>query len=394
MKKSEFEYEIVTDEQELLALKQEWDDLWNRANGSYYQSFDYCRIAWQQVARPKKRSLRCIVLRAKGRLALVWPLVAHRRLLWTCLYPLCPEAADYSGILIDDTVSAAECVEDSWRVAMNECGADFIHLPYLHERTDLYRIASRSGPLLIQTLNESYVARLSTEGATRDWTAFCDSLGPSHGRRPGSAARRLPRKGRLEWQFVDPCDRATVARSVDLIFEWKRHWRDRDGKRGSWLDSVHYRNFLVEWISSQSPSSEARLLLLTLDGVPLSSLVFCVDKRRVSTVIGGFNEVYRNSSPGLLAFEYLVKWAFDRKYDVDFGSGTELYKQFWAAGYKTNVWTLRTVASWWGRIGVAAQWVPFELGAIRKKIVVHVEQPQTARIAPAAGIPQKVRRDR
>jgi CelD/BcsL family acetyltransferase involved in cellulose biosynthesis len=381
MKNSEFQYEIITDERRLLALKEEWDDLWNRANGSHYQSFDFCWIAWQQVAKPKKRALRCIILRERGKLALVWPLVVHRRLLWKCLCPLCPDAADYSGLLIDLVSSPSKAIEGCWRVAMQECGADFIHLPFLHERTDLYRIASRSGPLVIQTRNDSYVARLSEECAVRDWTSFCDSLGPSHGRRPGSSARRLARKGHLEWQFIDPRDKAGVARAVDLIFEWKRHWSDRVGKRGAWLDSVHYRNFLVEWISSESPSPDIHLLILALDGIPLTSLVFCVANRRVSTVIGGFNEAYRNSSPGLLAFEYVVKWAFDRQYDVDFGSGTELYKQFWARGNVTNVWTLRAVASWWGRIGIVAQRLPFEQIAIHRRIRAHVRHSWAARVA-------------
>ncbi|AUT69406.1 GNAT family N-acetyltransferase [Paraburkholderia hospita] len=361
MRDSELQYEIVTDEQKLLALKGEWDDLLKRANGFHYQSFDFCWIAWQQVARPKGRSLRCIVLRDKGKLVLVWPLVAHKRFLWTCLCPLCPEAADYSDLLVDPWARSAECVESAWRVAMRECGADFLHLPFLHERTHLYRIASKAGPLVIQRRSDSYVAKLSEECAGRDWASFSDSLGPPHGRKPGSIARRLSKKGHLEWKFIDPCDKSAVAYAVDLMFEWKRHWSDRVGKRGPWLDSVHYRNFLVEWISSQSPSSRAHLLMIALDSVPIVSLVFCVSNNRVSTVIGSFNEAYAKSSPGLLAFEYVVKWAFDRQYDVDFGSGAERYKQFWARGNVTNVWTLRTVASWWGRIGMIVQRLPFEV---------------------------------
>ena len=101
--------------------------------------------------------------------------------------------------------------------------------------------------------------------------------------------------------------------------------------------------------------------MIALDGVPIVSLVFCVSNNRVSTVIGSFNEAYAKSSPGLLAFEYVVKWAFERQYDVDFGSGAERYKQFWARGNVTNVWTLRTVASWWGRIGMIVQRLPFEV---------------------------------
>jgi len=365
------QYEIVTDEEALLTLKEEWDDLWKRANGSHYQSFEFCWIAWQQVARPKKRLLRCVVRRYGGKLALVWPLVIHSRLLWTCLCPLCPEAADYSGMLVDYRVPTTEWVEGAWRIAMQRCGADFLHLPYLYEGTDLYRVAANAAPLIVQVRNILYVAKLSEESRNYDWTSFCNSLDTAHERKPGSVARRLGKKGQLGWRLIDPCDKAAIACAIDLMLEWKRDWSDRVGKHGAWLDSVHYRNFLVEWISSHSFSSRAHLLVISLDGVPLTSLVFCVANGRVNTVIGSFNQAYRNLSPGLLAFEYVMKWAFDRRLDVDFGPGTERYKQFWSRGNVTNVWTLRTVASWWGRIGMHAQRLPVEsMGSAMRDYVV------------------------
>jgi CelD/BcsL family acetyltransferase involved in cellulose biosynthesis len=64
------------------------DALWTRAGGRHYLSFAFCWTAWQQVAKPKGRSLRCIIRRDEGRLAMVWPLVLRRRLMWACLAPL------------------------------------------------------------------------------------------------------------------------------------------------------------------------------------------------------------------------------------------------------------------------------------------------------------------
>jgi CelD/BcsL family acetyltransferase involved in cellulose biosynthesis len=360
MKNLELQYEIVTDEETLQKLKEEWDDLFKRVNGYHYQSFEFCWIAWREVAKPRKRLLRCIVRRREGKLALIWPLVIHSRFLWTSLYPLAPEAADYSGILVDNGVPETEWVEGAWRIATRRCGADFLHLPYLREGTDLYRIASRATPLIVQTRNDLYVAKITAESRHNDWTSFFNSLDTEHNRKPDSIARRLGNKGKLEWRVVDPSDKTAIAAAIDLMLEWKRDWSERVGKRGAWIDSIDYRNFLVEWSASQSFSSHPYLLVITLDGVPLTSLVFCVASGCVNTVIGSFNQTYRNLSPGLLAFDYVVKWAFERQLDVDFGPGTERYKEFWSRGNVTNVWTLRIVASWWGRIGVHAQRLPFE----------------------------------
>jgi CelD/BcsL family acetyltransferase involved in cellulose biosynthesis len=299
----------------------------------------------------------------------------HIRFLWTCLCPLCPEAADYSGLLLDAGVPATEWIEGAWRTAMQRCGADFMHLPYLHEGTDLYRIASSAAPLIIQTGNISHVARLREESLHNDWASFCNSLDSTLERKPGSIARRIAKKGQLEWRLIDPSDTEAIGSSIDLMLKWKRDWSERVGKHGVWLDSVHYRNFLVEWISSQSLSSRAYLLVITLDGAPLTSLVFCEANGCVNTVIGSFNQAFRNLSPGMLGFEYVVKWAFDRQLDVDFGPGTERYKEFWSRGNVTNVWTLRTVASWWGRIGMQAQRLPFEImaDAMRGSVVPRMQ---------------------
>jgi CelD/BcsL family acetyltransferase involved in cellulose biosynthesis len=101
-------------------------------------------------------------------------------------------------------------------------------------------------------------------------------------------------------------------------------------------------------------ATEAHLLVVALDGEPLAALVFCVDNCCASTIISGFDQAQRKLSPGLLAYEYVVQWAFDRGLDLDFGAGDEQYKQFWARGNKGGVWTLRTVSSPWGRLGMRA----------------------------------------
>lgn len=348
------QYEIITGEDALAGLQPEWDALWTRARGRHYLSFAFCWIAWEQVAKPKGRSLRCIIRRDNGRLAMVWPLVLRHRFMWTCLAPLSPEAADYSDILMEARAGTTPWIEGAWRIATEQCGADFVHLPYLHESADLCRVVGRDRSLVIRQRNVTYVAKLSVECRRHDWRSFCDSLiAPQHRKKPGSIARRLAKRGQLDARVVDPSDKGAVASAIDLMLEWKRDWSDRVGKHGQWVASVHYRNFLVEWLCS-SLTTEAHLFVVALDGAPLAALVFCVDNRCASTIISGFDQAQRNLSPGSLAYEYVVQWAFDRQLDLDFGAGAEQYKEFWTRGNIESVWTLRTVSSPWGRMGVGA----------------------------------------
>jgi CelD/BcsL family acetyltransferase involved in cellulose biosynthesis len=396
MKNIDLRYEVITDEQAFFALQAEWDDLWRRAKGSYYQSFAFVWIAWQQIAKPKGRVLRCIVRRHERVLAMVWPLVMHQRFLWSCLTPLCPDAADYSGMLIDEHLQPAVWIEEAWLVATRECRADIMHLPFVHEASGLYRVAAKAPSVVATTRNDAYVAKLSEECGHHDWTSFCASLDTMGEKKPGSVARRLGRKGKLDTQVIDPSDRRTIASIIDVMFEWKLNWADRVGKHGRWLDSMEYRKFLVEWLCSSTSAAPAHLLVITLDGAPLAALVFCVDNRCASSLIGSFDQAYRNLSPGSLGYEYVVKWAFDRKLDLDFGAGTERYKQFWSRRNKENIWTLVVATSSWGRIAMLAQSVR-QVTLARTKVALPasaVPSPyQTERVSsPADPVPGDVKR--
>jgi CelD/BcsL family acetyltransferase involved in cellulose biosynthesis len=355
MTKIEPLYEVITNEQAFFALRAEWDELWRRAGGTYYQSFDFVWIAWQQMAKANGRHLRCIIRRREGVLALVWPLVIHRRLLCVTLSPLSPDAADYSDVLVDEHQQTAEWIEQAWRFATKKCRPDVVHLPFLHEGSELYRVAMKARPLISKKCNDAYAARLSEECRHHDWSSFCASLESMGEKNPDSVARRFGRKGKVVAQIVDPSHKERIASTVDLIFEWKRDWADRVGKHGRWLDSLEYRNFLVEWLCSGALSAPAHLLVITLNDTPIVALVFCVDSRCVNTLIGGFSQAYRNLSPGSLSYQYVARWAFDRQLDLDFGAGTERYKQFWSRRNRKNVWTLQVAVSRWARIALRAQ---------------------------------------
>jgi CelD/BcsL family acetyltransferase involved in cellulose biosynthesis len=143
MSQADCQFEIVSDEDGFRALQHEWDDLWSAANGQHGQSFSVCWLAWQHVAKPRGRRLCCIVHRENGQLAMVWPLVTYRRLLWTYLCPLSPEAGDYTRVLVTDSPASPALIAGAWQTALKRCGADFIKLPYVDEGSELHALASR-----------------------------------------------------------------------------------------------------------------------------------------------------------------------------------------------------------------------------------------------------------
>src|SRR3569623_1551334 len=201
-------YDIITDEAQFRALQPEWDALWMRAQGYYYQSFSYCWLAWQHVSKPHGRMLKCIVCREDGQLVMIWPLETVKRALWTYLVPLGPEGGDYTSVLVTDDASAPALIEGAWNMARRCCGADFIHMPYVRETLDLHKLASRERRVLFCEPHQASAARLRGQGT---WDEYCRSLGTLFGKRPGGFVKRLSKEGTVAVRVVDPADEGETA---------------------------------------------------------------------------------------------------------------------------------------------------------------------------------------
>src|ERR1700712_839272 len=83
-------FEVLNSLDQLLAIRQEWQALWEKSEGAYFLDFDSCRQSWDLVHRPQNRTLQCAVLRHDARIVAILPLVTHRQALWTIAKPLGP----------------------------------------------------------------------------------------------------------------------------------------------------------------------------------------------------------------------------------------------------------------------------------------------------------------
>jgi CelD/BcsL family acetyltransferase involved in cellulose biosynthesis len=344
--------EVVSDEQGFMALEREWNALWLKANGRYFQRFDICLLAWRHVAGPQKRKLHCIAVRENGELRLVWPLVSWRRVFWTYLLPLSPDAADYTSVLVEDGPDAAALIESAWRLACSACKADFVHLPYVNEGSELHRIALRERRMLGLSRHESWVAKLSDE---TDWAAYCRSLGTMNGKKPGQLERRLAKEGDLRVRMIDPSDMHNIERCVHAMLQWKRQWGERTGKKGVWLFSSHYRHYLIATLTKPGgyPAGEppARLIAVTLGDQPIAVSIMSHGNPLANAVIASFDPAYGKFGAGAIAWEHAVKWALEQHYDIDFGVGSERFKSYWGRGNRSYAWSMQIGNSTWGVIG-------------------------------------------
>lgn len=341
-------YEIVTEEAGFRALQSEWDDLWARSRGWYYQSFAHCLLAWEQIARPIGRKLHIIVGREAGKAVLIFPLITYRRALWTYLTPLSTESADLTSILVEDNARTAARVEGAWDAARKRCGADFIQMPYVPDSTDLYRLALKERHFMVREHTPRYVARINEQSQRYDWKGFCDSLGTFHRKKPGRIERRLAAAGKVGIHVLDWTDKTRIIAAVDAMLAWKRDWAVRAGKDGPWLASQHYRSFLIAWLSTEGAAVKSRISVITVDDAAVAVVMVCSDARAVTGIISSFDPAFGKWSLGLLNVELTAKWAFDLQLDFECGPGSEDYKPYWSRGNRSYCCTTLSVNSSWG----------------------------------------------
>src|SRR5712692_10433905 len=92
---------IIADGKEIEALKEEWNNLYMRAEQPYLsQSFEWAWCAWRTIAEPRGQRPCFVVIRSGNRIVLIWPMVVStRNLFWSVAAPL--GTKEYTDILVE-----------------------------------------------------------------------------------------------------------------------------------------------------------------------------------------------------------------------------------------------------------------------------------------------------
>jgi len=385
--------DIITDPDAFLALRDEWNALWSKADGRHHQAFDICWLCWTQVAKQRGRRLHCIVYRENGELVLVWPLVSHRRFACTVLEPLTPGTAEHTTILTANGSSAA--LDAAWRAATQHCRADIFSIPYVAKAAGLYDLASRHAGLVAARQDVSATALLRKEP---DWTAYCNTLGTLSKKKPGARERRFEKEGVLEIRTLDAKDTYAHAQWVDWMLARKREWAERAEKDGPWLYSQGYRDFLVKLVDGTHTQPMGIVFVMTLDGMPAAAYIMGIGRTCVNGLIGGYDSKFSRFAPGSIMMERCVKWAWENRMDLDFGIGTEDFKAYWSRGNVLPNTSFQIATTQWGKIAFYAKNLAKKLADMRAArarasadkdaTTAQTADPDIAGIRPSLATPQ------
>jgi CelD/BcsL family acetyltransferase involved in cellulose biosynthesis len=346
-------FDVIIREDAFWGLEREWRALWKRADGAFCESYDLCRDAWLHVAKSGGRTLAIVVGRIAGELVLVWPLVCVTRLSTRALRPLGPAMADPTPLLFDRTRIDERAFEPAWRALVRAVRPDLAYLTYLSDSSGMYALAS--GLPRARVLERDSLAIVDVRGAEAGWNAFCQARSnPGSRRKPGQLRRRLEKHGQVVVRIVDAAQEpGRIGALLEFILKHKRAWGERQGKLGPWLTSRGFRAMLSALI--KGPEGRACIMALELDGRVIAAVVLGCGCTAVAALISAFDADYGRHSPGLILAEEYVRFAFERRCDLDFGVGSEELKRTWSLGNIHALTSFAVPVTLLGRLSLAAR---------------------------------------
>ncbi len=342
------EFSIITNELEFNNLKDDWDELWLRAsNAELFQTFAYCWHSWQQIAKPAKRELYCLVARQGCTLTFVWPLVRYRQFWLSILRPLGPGAAEYSHpLLASDTYATLYC-SLAWQLIHNS-NIDIINIPFLRGGSPLDQIIAGASPV-----HADYDVSAVVEWQNyKDWESYYSSLSKNYSKSHSKNWRQIHRTKAVTFEIVEDKQRFTGI--IDWLLEQKRQWaaETKGHKTGKWLLSDDYRQFLLCLAIDQDAIEPLIIYVLKIDDQIAAVKLAALNGKRTDWIIAAYDRTFAKLSPGMVLSEYCMRLAFSDRLKIDFGVGKEEGKLFWSHANLCRIVTYRFANSTWGYVGL------------------------------------------
>ena len=273
--------------------------------------------------------------------------------------------ADYTTILVDPEHSSDKLIESIWFATRKQCASDLILLPFLDCESHLYRLAMEHDGLVTHKEDLCAAARLSREV---NWESFAASLGTLSGRKAGALRRRLERQGKVDVRVLGPEDGDNNVCMIDWMLASKRDWAERVDKKGQWLYSSIYRDYLIALANQKNKGDEeacARILVLSMNDAPIAVCMVGMGKQSLLGIMNSFDRQHAKLAPGAIAMEAWVRWAIEHGSDFDLGVGSETFKPYRRKGNISRVSSIEIAHSAWGRVAYAMRDGASRLSAIR-----------------------------
>jgi CelD/BcsL family acetyltransferase involved in cellulose biosynthesis len=334
---------------EVVSIRSEWDRLWVDARAGYLLSFPYFYESWNTIHRPQGAELCCVVSFENDRLLAALPMVLLRGKLklWKCAVICSPEAAEGCDMLIERTAESQATATALLKKFLLSERPDVVNFHFVKSGCHL-ELAIQS--LASLRILESYdnVMPYADLKAELDWAAYKRSLSKHYENNVARKTRRLHEQGKVTVDIV----RGAPTPAIDWLFLQKRKWSERTNKRGDWVFSPRYQEFITKLFGSDP---RFLVFVLKLDDAPIAVKLAAIGSGFASTMMITYDDKYERFSPGNVLDEFMLRHIFEnyqdsdgRHLDIDFGPGREHFKLYWSRGNVHPTKSFVMAASGWG----------------------------------------------
>jgi CelD/BcsL family acetyltransferase involved in cellulose biosynthesis len=315
--------EIVSTRAGFDALETQWNALFERAARAdqVFQNFNWL-WHWANHFLNDKTELRVVTGWRDGRLAMVWPLVATKKLGITRLSWMGEPVSQYGDALVEAGPAAKAMMKLGWDQA-SRCGADFVLLR-----------KTRASSVAASIIAPAMPCR--TEAASvldfKDATDFDDVLSRLSSRERSSRRRlkrRLLEKGAIV--FRDSEDEKEKRALVKQAFELKRKWLVRRGRYSPTIESEATLSFFLDAASSVERPIGMPINAIYCDGqaIGIAFSLSCKDET-VGYLIAHDTD-FEKQGIGVLLVEHTLRSSFERNSQrFDMLAPRDAYKTEWS----------------------------------------------------------------
>jgi CelD/BcsL family acetyltransferase involved in cellulose biosynthesis len=334
---------------DVVSISTEWDRLWVSARAGYSLSFSYVYESWNTILRPQGAELCCVVSIENDRLLAALPMVLLRGKV--CKYAsICtPEAAEGCDILVERSTTSQAIANALLEKLLMSARPDLINFHFVKSGCHLELAIQSVARLRIVEAYDNAMPYADLK-AEVDWASYKRSLSKHYESNVARKTRRLHEQGEVTVEIV----RGATTPAIGWLFLHKRKWSERTNKRGDWVFSSRYQEFVTKLFSSDP---RFLVFVLKLDDAPIAVKLVAISSSFASTMMITYDEKYERFSPGNVLDEFVIRHIFEnyrdsdgRHLDIDFGPGREHFKLHWSRG---NVHPTKSFIMAASRLGLA-----------------------------------------
>jgi CelD/BcsL family acetyltransferase involved in cellulose biosynthesis len=326
-------YRVLTSAEDIVSIKTEWDRLWVDARAGYQLSFSYVYQSWTTIHSPQRSEFCCVVAYQNGRLVAALPMVLLRGKikLWKYAAICSPDSAEDSDMLIERSGESQAIATGLLEKFLTFARPDVVKFFFVKSGCHLDTAIRRLTSLRLVDSFDNVIPYADLK-AEVDWESYKRSLSKHYESNLARKTRRLHEQGKITVEIV----RDTPGAAIEWLFEHKRKWSERTQKRGHWVFSPRYQEFINNLFAADS---RFLVFALKLDNEPIAMKLAGIGSGFAGTMMISYDDKYERFSPGNILDEFMMRHIFEnyrdydgRHLDIDFGPGQEHFKLHWSRG--------------------------------------------------------------